>query len=202
MSRHCTKMVLYTPDELFVCLVVCLYERSDPFLLEVKIFSFSFNEEATFLWYPRFHIVLFFGTIVISHWLYNNNPKKVFVNFGLFALSEWTNNNTSHIIMHINLCYFWFQTSQKLKWEISAVCKFSCIAHILPLFILFLSYTVGNVRCVTKANQPVISEPSALTQCHWLFIFFVTVVLILKLVLFSFCVCMLATLQKCETIIN
>ena len=52
MSCHCTKMVLYTPDELFVCLVVCLYERSDPFLLEVKIFPFSFNEEATFLWYP------------------------------------------------------------------------------------------------------------------------------------------------------
>lgn len=74
--------------------------------------------------------------------------------------------------------------------------------HILPLFILFLSYTVGNVRCVTKANQPVISQPSALTEYHWLFIFFVTVRLILKLVLFSFCVCMLATLQKCETIIN
>ena len=67
MSLHCTKMVLYTPDELFVCLVVYLYKRSDPFLLEVKIFSFSFSEEAMFLWYPRFHIVLFFGTIVISH---------------------------------------------------------------------------------------------------------------------------------------
>lgn len=130
-------------------------------------------------------------------------PKKVFLHFGLFALSEWTNDNTSHIIMHINLCYFWFQTSEKLKWEISVICKFSCITHILPLFILFLSYTVGSVRCVTKANQPVISQPSALTECHWLFIFFVTVRLILKLVLFSYlCVCMLATLQKCETLIN